>query len=120
MTRSEYISALEGLKIDSSKVSKLEKNYETSFSDVVKKIISNADETIFFDEAFRVLSFDEVEDAEKDLHVDFKNKGIIPLLDCGENDFIVYHFKDDIWSKFNIIDETVFKKKKSLAELLKE
>ena len=42
----------------------------------------------------------------------------IPLIDCGENDFIVYHFVDKIWSKFNIIDETVFKKN-SLKELLK-
>lgn len=119
MTRSEYINALARLKIDSSKVSKLEKDYEASFPNTVKKIISNADDTIFFDDEYRVLSFDEVEDAEKDLHVDFKSKGIIPLLDCGENDFIVYHFKDDFWSKFNIIDETVFKKKKSLDELLK-
>ena len=56
---------------------------------------------------------------KNDLHVSFRDKEIIPLIDCGENDFIVYHFMDKIWSKFNIIDETVFKKKNSLEELLK-
>lgn len=52
------------------------------------------------------------------MHIAFKDKGIIPLVDCGENDFIVYHFKAKIWSKFNIIDETVFQKKR-FEELLK-
>ena len=44
---------------------------------------------------------------------------MIPLADCGENDFIVYHFTDGSWSKFNIIDETEFKKRNALDEILK-
>lgn len=119
MTREEYVKSLKGLKIEPSKVEKIEKKYGTSLSDIVKKIISNSDETVFFDDAYRILSISEIEDAENDLHINFKQKGIIPIADCGENDFIVYHFNDDFWSKFNIIDETVFKKKNSLEDLLK-
>ncbi len=51
---------------------------------------------------------------KNDLHVSFKDKEIIPLIDCGENDFIVYHFMDKIWSKFNIIDETVLRRRTAL------
>ena len=39
-------------------------------------------------------------------------------MDCGENDFIVYHFKENYWSKFNIIDEVEFGKKETLREVL--
>lgn len=119
MTKKEYVESLTKMNIDSSKVAKIEKLYGVSFPNIVKKIISNADKTIFFDDDYRVISLNELEEAEKDLHIEFRKKGIIPLVDCGENDFIVYHFNDDFWSKFNIIDETVFKKKNSIDELLK-
>ena len=65
-----------------------------------------------------ILSYAEIVDAEKQLHVAFKDKGMIPLIDCGENDFIVYHFEKEIWSKFNIVDETVFAKRNSVEDIL--
>lgn len=43
---------------------------------------------------------------------------MIPVIDCGENDFIVYHTAEGNWSKFNIIEECVFKKRATLGELL--
>lgn len=119
MTKKEYVAQLPAKKTDEKKVSKVQDIYGTEIPDIVKKIISNNDESIFFDDDYRILSYQEVVDAETDLHVDFKAKGVIPLADCGENDFIVYHFNDGIWSKFNIIDETVFKKKNTIEELLK-
>ena len=83
------------------------------------KLSQRAGESVFLDGGVRILSFDEIVAAKKDLHIEFKAKGMIPIVDCGENDFIVYHFNDNIWSKFNIVDESVFKKKKSIEELLK-
>lgn len=85
--------------------------------EIVKKIISSVDDTIFLEEDWRILSLSEIEDAEKDLHIEFGEKGILPLVDCGENDFIVYHFQDEIWSKFNIVDEVIFQKKNTIEEL---
>lgn len=119
MTKKEYIEKLSEMKIDAAKVDKLEKLYGATFPESVRKIISNNDDTVFFDDDYRILSLSEIEAAEKELHVEFRAKNILPLIDCGENDFIVYHYNDDIWSKFNIIDEVVFKKKDAIEELLK-
>ena len=119
MNRVDYIKELEEFKIDSKKVEIIEKKYKAPLSDTVKKIVSNSEDSVFFDDDYRILSFDEIVDAENDLHVGFAEKGIIPIVDCGENDFIVYHFHDDFWSKFNIIDETVSKKQETLEDFLK-
>ncbi len=119
MTGKEYLSSLAGIKPDQKKADRVASLYTSNLPQIIQKIISRAKEPVFLDDGSRVLAYDEIVDAEKDLHVAFKERGMIPLVDCGENDFIVYHFEDRIWSKFNIIDETVFKKKKGLEELLK-
>lgn len=119
MTKKEYLQKLSKVKVDEEKVLKVNAIYHTELPEILQKIISDNDETIFFDDAGRVISLEEMVEAEQDLHIDFKGKGIIPLIDCGENDFIVYHFRAKLWSKFNIIDETVFQKRESLEELLK-
>lgn len=119
MNRIDYIKSIERYDIDSKKVEKIEKKYNANFPDIIKKIVSNSDESVFFEDDYRILALSEIEDAEQDLHVNFAAKGIIPIADCGENDFIVYHFNEGIWSKFNIIEETVFKKRNSFEEVLK-
>lgn len=119
MTKKEYLEKVLRAVIDDAKVSKVQKIYGCKLPDIIQKIVSNSDEATFFDDDTRILSLDEIVDAEKDLHVDFISKKIIPLADCGDNDFIVYHFEDDVWSKFNIVDETIFKKRNDLSELLK-
>lgn len=118
MLRKEYLQKISSFQVKVEIVKKIEDIYGVISSEEVKKVVSNCGETIFFDDDYRVLALQEILDAEKDLHVNFKEKEIIPIIDCGENDFIVYHYMDDIWSKFNIIDEIVFKKKESLEDLL--
>lgn len=119
MTGKEYLSSLESVKTNKKQTDRITYLYGDDLPEIVLKMASNTKKSIFLDNNSRVLSYDEIVDAEKDLHIAFKEKGILPLIDCGENDFIVYHFVDKIWSKFNIIDETVFKRKKNLEELLK-
>ena len=118
MEKSEYLELISRNDIDMVKVTEIETIYGCTLSEIARKLISNCDEALFFDNGTRILAFDEIINAEIDLHIDFKDKGLIPVADCGNNDFIVYHFNDDIWSKFNIIDETVFKKRNELSELL--
>ena len=118
MTNNEYLKKLLTFKIDDKKVRIINSVYGTELPDIIQRMISGSNKTVFLDDNIRILSFDEIINAEKELHVDFKSNQIIPLVDCGENDFIVYHFFDKIWSKFDIVDETVFKKKNSLQELL--
>ena len=57
-------------------------------------------------------------DASADLHVDFAALSLLPLFDCGENDFAAYHLDDDTWSYYNITDGSIFKKRGSLQELM--
>lgn len=119
MTGKEYLNSLSGVQVDREKTDKIASLFTGDLPDIVLRMISNAKEPVFLDDGSRVLSFNEIADAETDLHVAFRDQGMIPLVDRGENNFIVYHFLDKIWSKFNIVDETVFGKKDSLAELLK-
>ena len=120
MTGKEYLSSLTGVETDEKKNEKLVDLYADNLPEIILKIVANGKEPVFLDNDSRVLSFDEIVDAENDLHIAFREKGIIPIVDCGENDFVVYHFIDKIWSKFNIIDETVFKKKESLEEIIEK
>ena len=117
MTRKEYLQEINECKINIYQVEKIEKIYGKGLPDIVKQMVSYSEDSIFFDDGWRTLALSEIEDAEQDLHVEFVRQEIIPVVDCGENDFIVYHFVEKIWSKFNIIDETIFKKKCSLEEL---
>lgn len=119
MTKKQYLEQILKETVDGGRVSEVERVYGAELPEVLKKIISNNEETIFLDDGVRILAFKEILNAKEELHVDFKADGIIPVADCGENDFIVYHFKETCWSKFNIIDEISFKKEKSIDALMK-
>ena len=117
MTAKEYFESITKKEIDLGKVEKIQSIYNKVLPKEVQRIVSNAESSIFFDDV-RILSYKEILNAEYDLHVDFTTKQMIPLADCGDNDFVVYHFDTHEWSKFNIIDEVTFKKRKTLAEVL--
>lgn len=116
MTRQEFLSSLRSQIIDLKIVKKVEKKYGFEIPEIVQKIISASIESIFFDDGWRTLSVSEVLDASEDLHVHFEERMLLPVIDTGENDFIVYHAEDDTWSKFNIIEECHFKTKKTFYE----
>ena len=121
MNKNDYLRELQNQKIDDSKVKKIEKLYKCTIPDDVKRIISNCDETIFFDDDdCRVLSFDEILDAEEDLEVEFRKEKMIPLFDCLDNDFIVYKTDSQTWMLYNIVDEMDFDEVDSLEELLED
>jgi hypothetical protein len=112
-----FMTQIQATNIDQSKIEKIKKIYGVSnLPELIEKILSNDQHHCINNTRF--LSFSEITDAKKDLNVDFAGKGILPIADCGDNDFIVYHFKDHKWSKFNIVDEVVFKKGKSFKELI--
>lgn len=117
MTRKEYLTKLESVSINDDVVRCVEAVYGHTLPIVVKQILSFSKESVFFDDEFRTLSLAEILDAQADLHIDFKALGLVPVADCGENNFIVYHTDNDSWSKYNIVDETVFKKRPQLKDL---
>ena len=118
MTKKDYLDKVIGYNYDEKKLKIIHEMYSDQLPEILEKIISNSDEAVFFDDGTRILSYSEILDAEKDLHIEFKDKGLIPISDCGDNDFIVYDFINKIWAKFNIADEILFKKRSSLDELL--
>lgn len=118
MKKSEYLERLGDVAIDEKRANKVKEIYSKDLPDVILKIVTIAGESEFFDDGTRILSYQEIIDAENDLHVAFSQYSIIPVADCGENDFIIYNYADGYWAKFNIIDESIFKKKKKISELL--
>lgn len=118
MDKKEYFQHLAKAEINHEKVQRVYSVYKMDLPETVRKIVSNSDETVFFDNDIRILSMEEIMNADRDLHVNFVERGMIPIADCGENDFIVYHSADRMWSKFNIIDEIAFRKKNSVEELI--
>ena len=83
MTKAEYLSSLPKVKIDNAKTEQIQKIYKKPLPEIIKEIVSRSDEAIFFEDGSRMISFEEMLDAEQDLHVDFKAKEIIPVTDCG-------------------------------------
>jgi len=118
MTKKEYMQEISNIAIKSKKVDKLHFLYSFALPNVIERIVSFSKNSVFFDDNTRVLSFDEIITAQRDLQIDFADRGLIPLFDCGDNDFIVYNFKECFWAMFNIVDETVFKKRNSIEEVL--
>lgn len=120
MNCQEYIKELQDntKTEDILKISSVENIYGKINSELVKKIISSSDQTKFFDNNIRSLSFEEIIEAEKDLHTDFTKKHLLPLFDLGDNDFIVYQLSSNTWADFNITDEIMFNTTTLLNNLL--
>lgn len=115
----DLIKAVVETSIDDEKVKKIQELYEDEFPEFIKKMISFVDDVIFLENSYRLLSYDEILNAEDELKVEFGKQGVLPLIDCGENDFISYGTNDGSWFVFNIVDEIRFKERESLSELLK-
>lgn len=117
MTITEYLYDVVKSSVEMRKVKKIERIYGKINNVLVKKILSHADKTTFLDDNWRVLAYDEIQQADDDLHVNFRDRKLLPLIDSGDNNFIVYHLAEDIWSKFNIVDETIFRGTHKIEQL---
>ncbi len=117
MTGKEFINQLANYSIDKQKVKSIEDKYDTNLPILIKQLISHCDDPIFLDD-YRVLSFSEIIEPENWVGIDFNKLEIIPLIDCGNNDFIVFHFNTAKWSLFNIVDKCSFLEKDTIDELI--
>ena len=113
------------LKADynNSVLKRIENKFGPVTNDEAKRIISSVQNTdpIFFDDDYfyRLLSLEEILDADADMNVDFESLKIIPLIDLGENDYISFDIKGDTWCKFNIAEEFEYAKKTSIMDYFK-
>lgn len=117
MKVSDFFDMISNAEIDDMRVKELEKIYGLAIPMTIKSIVSIADEPIFVEE-YRVLSFAEIADADDDLEVNFSERHLLPVVDCGDNDFIVYDLGKECWTKFNIIELCAFSPKKDLAQIM--
>lgn len=118
MTKKEYIKGIKECDVVSDRVTAINSIYNSEISGILANVISFADSIDFFDEERRALSFKEICNPKKYLCFDFVSIGLVPVIDSYDNTYIVYIISEDKWAKFNIVDETLFKKKKSLEELV--
>lgn len=103
--------------IDPNKVQRIEAKYECVLPEEIKHLLS-CDETDRFDNGCRILSYEEVLDADLDLGIDFPSLKIVPIIDTYDNDFIAFDLMNKLWIKINIVDEVIFDRQPSLQELL--
>lgn len=118
MTREEFLNNVKNAIVNFETVKKIENKYKCTLPEQVKKILSVSESQLFFDEERRLLSTNEIENATEQLHVDFIQKGIIPIIDAYENDFISYNFKSKKWCFFNLNDGSIFSEDTSLESIL--
>lgn len=117
MTLAMCIKKIHATEVDSDVANTLFKTYGPNIPAIVKQV-ATLFKTGGFVGGYRFLSLDEIEYAEDDLHVNFKKRNIIPLVDCGDNDFIVFDYRSEKWMVFNIVEMVAFKMKPALEDLL--
>lgn len=120
ITTKEFLLKIKTVKINESKIRQIEKIYG-SIPKEVQKIISSSSRTIFFSnkDGYRTLSISEIIDAEKDMQINFVKEKMIPIIDCSDNDFIVFHTDTKTWSKYNVDDDRIYKETHKFEDLLK-
>lgn len=120
ITTKEFLSKIKTININESKIRQIEKIYG-SIPKEVQKIISSSSRTIFFSnkDGYRTLSISEIIDAEKDMQINFVKEKMIPIIDCSDNDFIVFHTDTKTWSKYNVDDDRIYKETHKFEDLLK-
>lgn len=114
----DFLNTLGQDSRDEHSAEKIEQVYGVRLEDDIKRVLSKKPAGVFFesDDILRLLSCEEIIDASHDMNVDFVGLKLIPIMDTGDNDYIVYDIEKRSWCKFNIVDNTKFKQRKSLKE----
>lgn len=118
MTVEEYLSSVKKCEIDETRKILFTKKFKKDINSFAMKMISYAKESVFVNEERRVLAYDEIVDFDLEYDFELEEYGIIPLIDCYDNDYIVYLVNEDKWAKFNTSDKCIFKKKNTVEELI--
>ena len=118
MTRQEFIDSLNEIEIKEEVVEIITEVYQMELPVILLKILSKYPIPELFDEnESRTLSIDEIINAEEDNEVPFKSNLLFPIVDKGNNDYIVFDGRTNLWCIYNIIDELLFDETTSFEEL---
>ncbi|MBT9146549.1 MAG: hypothetical protein DDT32_00283 [Syntrophomonadaceae bacterium] len=114
----EFISTLDQRLITTQSAEKIEQIYGIKLKDGIKQVLSKNPEGIFFEkeDVLCLLSCEEIVNASQDMNVDFIKLKLIPVIDTGDNDYIVYDIEKSSWCKFNIVNGVKFKQRETFKE----
>ena len=120
----DLLTKLLSTPINPKQIEMVEKKFApfTIANDEAKSLISALAERPVFAEGdtfFRVLSLSELLDADVDMNVAFSQIGIIPCIDCGDNDFISYDATNGSWCRYNIAEEFKYSSKPTILDYYK-
>lgn len=118
MDKKDFVSKLNSIQIVVDKVETMQKEYGVELSQEMKRIVSQSVEPLFFEDDCRMLSYGEILKADIEFETNFKELGIIPFIECFDNDFVVYDVKSGKYGMYNIIDKVIFSDNKTLEEVL--
>lgn len=113
------LEKIENIDINLNRIKYVKEEYKvTSLPDIVQHILSSGKQSKFLSEG-RIVSDTEVDDSYDFIHVNFPKLRLIPLIDVGDNDYIVYDISHDSYSMFNIVENISFGAKKRLEDYVR-
>ena len=117
MNRNEYLNSINDVEINIDVKEKMEKVFGNVPEEILKILTKSPSVELFDDNESRTLALIEILNAEQDYGVPFQSNKLIPIVDKGNNDFIVYDGNTSKWAIYNIIDAVVFAQKETFEEI---
>ncbi len=120
MTKLEFISAAQNATPNASFMEVLKCKYGVSFPETIGRILSVLPQGGFLegDDFCRVMSSSEIVSANETLHTDFAGKKLLPILDLGDNVFVVFDFSRHDFGRFSLNDELIYWRSEKLNDIL--
>lgn len=118
MNKQEYLDKVLKYPENPERTKAISELYGTSINGIIARVVSFAGNADFIGDERRAFSYDEILNASKEYGKDFKALGIIPFVDAYDNDLIVYVIAENVWAKYNMGDDIIFKKRDALEKLL--
>lgn len=119
MTKREFIFAAQNATPNASLMEALKHKYSVSFPESIGKNLSVLPQGGFLegDDFCRVMSSSEIVSANETLHTDFVGKKLIPILDLGDNVFVVFDGNRQEFGRFSLNDELVYTHSDKLEDI---
>lgn len=118
MDVNQYVDLIRNNNVNDKVVTKLEELYGFSLTDALKHIVSVEMDDYFISDKYRVISAKEMLSTEYFIGVDLTKLNMIPLVDCMDDDYIVFNFANQKFEMYHIYDEISFVEGSSLEEML--
>lgn len=118
MEKLDFLSKCKEVKLDNQRIREIESFYGVSIPDYVRKHVSYVSDPIFIDETdVKIMYYEEIL-ANGLVDFDFRGLKMIPLIDKGDLDYIVYNFEKGNYQVFNLSDEDYYLESNQIEKLL--